>query len=41
MPEAALDFRQNIETAGGMVICTPEYIFSIPIGLKNAIEWGI
>ncbi len=24
-----------------MIICTPEYIFSIPSGLKNAIEWCI
>ncbi|MDR0792114.1 MAG: NAD(P)H-dependent oxidoreductase [Chitinophagaceae bacterium] len=40
-PKTILDFRQNIETADGIVICTPEYIFSIPSGLKNAIEWCI
>jgi len=24
-----------------MIICTPEYVFSIPSGLKNAIEWCV
>ena len=23
------------------MICTPEYIFSLPSGLKNAIEWCV
>lgn len=36
-----MDFRNNIETADGIIICTPEYVFSIPSGLKNAIEWCI
>jgi NAD(P)H-dependent FMN reductase len=40
-PKTILDFRQNIKTADGIVICTPEYVFSIPSGLKNAIEWCI
>ncbi|MDR2205996.1 MAG: NAD(P)H-dependent oxidoreductase [Flavobacteriaceae bacterium] len=40
-PKAILDFRNNIETADGIIICTPEYVFSIPSGLKNAIEWCI
>lgn len=40
-PEAVLHFRQNIESADGILICTPEYVFSIPSGLKNAIEWCI
>ena len=37
-PKAILDFRQSIENADGVLICTPEYVFSIPSGLKNAIE---
>ena len=40
-PEAVLDFRRSIEKADGVLICTPEYVFSIPSGLKNAIEWCI
>ena len=40
-PNEILEFRQSIELADGIIICTPEYIFSIPSGLKNAIEWCI
>ena len=40
-PDAILDLRQSIEDADGILICTPEYVFSIPSGLKNAIEWCI
>jgi chromate reductase, NAD(P)H dehydrogenase (quinone) len=40
-PSSIIDFRKNIEKADGIIICTPEYIFSIPSGLKNAIEWCI
>jgi NAD(P)H-dependent FMN reductase len=40
-PKAILDFRHNIEMADGILICTPEYVFSIPSGLKNAIEWCV
>ena len=41
IPKPILDFRQNIENADGILICTPEYVFSIPSGLKNAIEWCV
>ena len=40
-PKTILDLRQDIETADGILICTPEYVFSIPSGLKNAIEWCV
>lgn len=40
-PRQIIEFRENIEQADGIIICTPEYIFSIPSGLKNAIEWCI
>ncbi|WP_363317949.1 NAD(P)H-dependent oxidoreductase [uncultured Algibacter sp.] len=36
-----MDFRNKIENADGIVICTPEYVFSIPSGLKNTIEWCV
>ncbi len=40
-PKPIIEFRKNIEQADGIIICTPEYVFSIPSGLKNAIEWCI
>lgn len=40
-PESVLTFRDKIEKADGVIICTPEYIFSIPSILKNAIEWCV
>jgi NAD(P)H-dependent FMN reductase len=40
-PLPIIAFRQAIEKADGIIICTPEYVFSIPSGLKNAIEWCI
>ena len=40
-PAEIAEFRRSIEKADGIVICTPEYIFSIPSGLKNVIEWCV
>lgn len=40
-PPIITDFRAQIDEADGVIICTPEYIFSIPSGLKNAIEWCV
>jgi len=40
-PKEILAFRDNIQNADGILICTPEYVFSIPGGLKNAIEWCV
>ncbi|MGJ7032986.1 NADPH-dependent FMN reductase [Niabella hirudinis] len=40
-PEAVISLRKKIEEAEGILICTPEYVFSIPSGLKNAIEWCV
>lgn len=40
-PESIIHLRRAIEQADGVVICTPEYVFSIPSGLKNAIEWCV
>jgi chromate reductase, NAD(P)H dehydrogenase (quinone) len=39
-PEVA-DFRRQIREADGVLICTPEYVFSIPGALKNALEWTV
>ncbi|UKJ09290.1 NADPH-dependent FMN reductase [Solitalea lacus] len=40
-PKIILDFRSAIEKSDGIIICTPEYVFSIPSGLKNCIEWCV
>jgi chromate reductase len=40
-PQLIAEFRNAIEKADGILICTPEYVFSIPSGLKNAIEWCV
>src|SRR3954470_8224955 len=40
-PGIVRDIRSKIETADGVLICTPEYVFSIPSGLKNFIEWCV
>ena len=40
-PKQIVAFRNAIDKSDGIIICTPEYVFSIPSGLKNAIEWCI
>jgi len=40
-PQLILNVRKKIENADGIIICTPEYVFSIPSGLKNLIEWCV
>ena len=40
-PFEVVEFRQQITEADGVIICTPEYIFSLPGSLKNAIEWCV
>ncbi|GAA4734419.1 NADPH-dependent FMN reductase [Flavisolibacter ginsenosidimutans] len=40
-PETVVRFREAVAKADGLIICTPEYVFSIPSGLKNAIEWCV
>jgi len=37
-PASVIDFRERIQQADGVIICMPEYVFSIPAILKNAIE---
>lgn len=40
-PISVLDIRERILMADGMLICSPEYIFSIPSILKNVFEWCV
>ena len=35
------ELRNKITEAGGVLICTPEYVFSLPGSLKNALEWTV
>lgn len=40
-PEIVKSFLREVENADGILICSPEYVFSIPGVLKNAIEWAV
>jgi len=40
-PKKIIEFRKQIENSHGVIICTHEYVFSIPGSLKNAIEWFV
>jgi len=39
-PPASQQFRNVLSKADGLVIVSPEYNYSIPGGLKNAIDWA-
>src|SRR5690349_19990854 len=38
-PDAVTALSAAIRCASGVIICTPEYNYSIPAPLKNAIDW--
>ncbi|MBM3193173.1 MAG: NAD(P)H-dependent oxidoreductase [Chlamydiae bacterium] len=38
-PRAVLDLKDKIKNADGILISTPEYNYSFPGVLKNAIDW--
>jgi chromate reductase len=35
------DLREKLSAADGVLVCTPEYAFSMPGALKNAFEWTV
>jgi len=37
---AVADLRRRIGEAGGVLLVTPEYNYSIPGGLKNLLDWA-
>lgn len=39
LPPLAAALKERIRRADGVVIATPEYNFSVPGGLKNALDW--
>ena len=39
MPRGAVEFKRRVQTADGLLIASPEYNYSLPGTLKNAIDW--
>jgi chromate reductase len=39
-PPAVVDFKRQILAADAILFATPEYNYSLPGGLKNAIDWA-
>ncbi|MEW6256508.1 MAG: NADPH-dependent FMN reductase [Pseudomonadota bacterium] len=39
LPEAVVALGEEIAQADGIVVVSPEYNYSVPGGLKNAIDW--
>ncbi len=40
-PDRVVQFRAMLQAADGVIIASPEYGFSLPGSLKNAIDWTI
>ncbi len=40
-PGSVKTFREKIDQSDAVIICTPEYVFSLPGALKNALEWTV
>jgi NAD(P)H-dependent FMN reductase len=40
-PQQVTSLRNEIQEADGVIICSPEYVFSLPGSLKNALEWCV
>lgn len=41
VPTEVIDFQNQLKQACAVVICTPEFVFSLPGVLKNALEWTV
>lgn len=41
LPQIVLELRTQVAEADAVIFCTPEYVFSVPAILKNAIEWCV
>ncbi|MEI6093374.1 MAG: NAD(P)H-dependent oxidoreductase [bacterium] len=39
VPKGALRFRDEMDNSDGIIISSPEYNYSVPGTLKNAIDW--
>ena len=40
LPESVINLKQKVSTADAILIATPEYNYSMPGVLKNALDWG-
>ncbi len=40
MPQRVMEFKAKIKAADAVLIVTPEYNYSVPGVLKNAIDWA-
>ncbi len=40
LPASVLEFKRRILAADAILFATPEYNYSLPGGLKNAIDWA-
>jgi len=40
-PAQVTEFRELLNAADGIIICTPEYAFGVPGSLKNALDWTV
>jgi chromate reductase len=40
IPTEVRDFRENLTDSDAVLISTPEYIGSLPGGIKNALDWA-
>jgi chromate reductase, NAD(P)H dehydrogenase (quinone) len=38
-PDAVRDYIARVEAADGVIVSSPEYVRSLPGGLKNAVDW--
>ena len=40
VPDRVADVRARLAAADGVLLCTPEYNYGIPGGLKNLVDWA-
>jgi chromate reductase len=40
-PESVVRYKNKIEEADAVLICTPEYAFGVPGALKNSLDWTV
>ncbi|HXA01317.1 MAG TPA: NADPH-dependent FMN reductase [Cytophagaceae bacterium] len=40
-PASVLEYRKQLRSSDGIIICTPEYAYGMPGVLKNALDWVV